>query len=133
MEILGAINLDEFTSSEEQTPSMKNSPNSNKENKAPTDTPTCSEAVQIVDDHVKTAAKLNTTTLFTLNSKTLQRKSSVLAEETFLTQQRLIHELRIKKLILEIKYTREEHVVKMRRLTKDLNEPLAAHCNHGHE
>ena len=40
-EILGTINLDEFTSSEEQTPSMKNSPKSNKENKAPTHTPTC--------------------------------------------------------------------------------------------
>ena len=80
-----------------------------------------------MDHHVKTAAKLNTTTLFTPNSKTLKRKSSVLAEETFLTQQRLKHELRIKKLKLEIEYTREEHVAKMRRLTKDLNEPVAAH------
>ena len=111
---------------------MKNSPNSNKENKAPTHTPSCSEAVQIVDHHVKTAVKLTTTTLFTPNSKTLKRKSSILAEETFLTLQRLKHELRIKKLKLEIEYTREEHNAKMRRLIKGLNEPLAAHCDHGH-
>ena len=111
---------------------MKNSPNLNKENKASTHTPTCSEAVQIVDHHVKTAAKLNATTLFTPNSKTLKRKSSVLADETFLTQLRLKHELRMKKLKPEIEYAREEHVAKMRRLTKDLNGPFAAHCNHGH-
>ena len=123
----------EFTSLEEQPPSIINNRDSNKENKAPTHTSTHLEPLHIVDHNVKTAAKLNTSTLFTPNSKPVKRKSSVSSEEAFLTQQRLEHELRMKKWRLEMDYAKEEHIAKMRQLTTDLNEPFAAHCSHGHD
>ena len=112
---------------------MKYNQDSNKENKAFTHIPTYPEPVQIVDHHLKTAAKLNASISLTPSSKSVKRKSSVLSEEAFLTQQRLEHELRMKKYRLEMDNAKEKHIAKMCRLTKDLNEPFASYCSHGHD
>ena len=51
-------------------------------------------------------------------------------ESLLVRQQNLEHELRVKKLKLEIEFAKEEHVAKMRQLAQNSNEPLSSYCKH---
>ena len=59
-----------------------------------------------------------------------KQKSTEKCEEMFMQQQLNKHELRVKKLKLEMEYAKEEHLAKMRKYTDDLTKPLSDYCDH---
>ena len=52
------------------------------------------------------------------------------AENVFLEQQQLEHNMRVQKLAMEMEFLKEEHQAKMLVFAKQLDKPLPECCNH---
>jgi len=70
----------------------------------------------------------SSTTMPSFNQQ--KRKQNDKSEDSFLQKLELEHELRVKKLKLEIEYAKEEHIAKMKQYSQNLNESLSTYCKH---
>jgi len=62
-----------------------------------------------------------------------KKKQNDTCEESFMKQQEMEHQLRVKKLNLEIEYAKEEHIAKMKKYVDNLDESISNFCDHCEE